>query len=215
MVKQPLHKIWNKRFHPKSKRRVVLLEDLWMDRWKQNILDIKKKQALDLGCGCGLDSLYLYKQGFEVTAVDFSKGALEICKENAPDAELIMHDISKPLPFNREQFGIISASLSLHYFDKSTTHQVLADIHRCLDKNGILMVRLNSTKDIHFGAFGESEIEPNYFMSGGMSKRFFDRQSIEYFFNSYWLKVHVEEMITHKYGPPKQLWEVILKKMDG
>lgn len=215
MVEQSQHRTWNKRFHPKSKRRTMLLDDLWMDRWKQNITDIKKKQALDLGCGCGLDSLNLHKLGFEVTSVDCSEEALEICKENAPEVKLIKHDISKSLPFSTEQFGIISANLSLHYFDNKTTHKILADIHRCLDNKGLLMVRLNSIKDIHYGALGETETEPNYFISEGVSKRFFDRQSVEYFFGSRWIKVHVEEMTTNKYGPPKQLWEIILKKNNN
>ena len=215
MIKHPPHKIWNERFHPKSKRRVILADDLWMDQWKQNLIDITNKQALDLGCGCGLDSLYLSGLGFKVTAIDFSEEALNICKENAPDVNLMRHDISETLPFSKNQFGVISANLSLHYFDKQMTHRIIADIHRCLDKNGVLMVCLNSTKDIHYGAFGETEIEPNFFVSGGMSKRFFDRPSIDYFFNSLWSIIHVEEMTTHKYGPPKKRWEVILKKEDG
>lgn len=37
-------------------------------------------RALDIGCGAGRHSLYLQKQGFDVTAIDNSPGAIEVCK---------------------------------------------------------------------------------------------------------------------------------------
>lgn len=184
-----------------------------MERFKQNILNTGNKNALDIGCGCGFDSLYLFNLGFKVTVVDFSQEALDICQKNVPEVDLVMHDIRQTFPFKNNQFGIISANLSLHYFDEKTTHQIISDIFRCMDNDGILMICLNSTKDIHYGAAGEPEIEPNYILSRGLPKRFFDRASIDYFFGRQWSIFHQEETTTHKYGKPKERWEMMLKKM--
>jgi SAM-dependent methyltransferase len=212
MCNQPSYKIWNKRFQANVHNKSVLLDDLWMDCWKQDILRTENKSALDLGCGCGLDSLYLSNLGFKVTSVDFSQEALDICQKNVPEAELVLHDISQRFPFKNNQFGIISANLSLHYFNEQTTHQIISDIYRCLDEGGTLMVCLNSTKDIHYGAVGEAEIEPNYYLSRGLPKRFFDRPSIDYFFDRHWSIIQSEETTIHKYGNPKVRWEIMLKK---
>ncbi|WP_299531951.1 bifunctional 2-polyprenyl-6-hydroxyphenol methylase/3-demethylubiquinol 3-O-methyltransferase UbiG [Ulvibacterium sp.] len=47
---------------------------------EQKALDLCFGEVLDIGCGTGSHSLYLQQQGFEVTALDYSKGAVETCK---------------------------------------------------------------------------------------------------------------------------------------
>lgn len=39
-----------------------------------------KGRVLDIGCGAGRHSLYLQRKGFDVTAIDNSPGAIEVCK---------------------------------------------------------------------------------------------------------------------------------------
>lgn len=39
-----------------------------------------KGKILDIGCGAGSHSLYLQKKGLDVTALDYSEGAIEVCK---------------------------------------------------------------------------------------------------------------------------------------
>lgn len=43
-------------------------------------------RALDLGCGAGTDSIYLARQGWEVTALDFMPKALEYTRQRAAEA---------------------------------------------------------------------------------------------------------------------------------
>lgn len=44
---------------------------------------------------------------------------------------------------------------------------------------GILLVQLNSTKDVNHGAVGHEEIEPGFYLVNGERKRFFDQDSID------------------------------------
>ncbi len=51
-----------------------------MPQIEQKALELCKGNTLDIGCGAGSHSLYLQKKGFEVTALDSSKGAIETCR---------------------------------------------------------------------------------------------------------------------------------------
>lgn len=51
-----------------------------MPNIEQKALQICKGHVLDIGCGAGSHSLYLQENGFQVTALDSSKGAVETCK---------------------------------------------------------------------------------------------------------------------------------------
>ena len=49
---------------------------------------LQSRRALDLACGVGRHALYLAKRGWQVTAVDSSKVAIEILLERAKELEL-------------------------------------------------------------------------------------------------------------------------------
>ncbi len=51
-----------------------------MPKLEQKALKITKGSVLDVGCGAGSHSLYLQNKGFQVKAIDISKGAIEVCK---------------------------------------------------------------------------------------------------------------------------------------
>jgi len=51
-----------------------------MPQLEKKALELSKGKILDVGCGAGSHSLYLQKKGFEVTAIDTSEGAIEVCK---------------------------------------------------------------------------------------------------------------------------------------
>ena len=68
-----------------SEEDVLLLPYLFrgfseMPSIEKKALELAKGKVLDVGCGAGSHSLYLQGKGLEVTAIDTSKGAIEVCK---------------------------------------------------------------------------------------------------------------------------------------
>jgi hypothetical protein len=76
----------------------------------------------------------------------------------------------------------------------------------------LLLCRLNSTDDHHFGASGHPEIESNYYLVNGEPKRFSDRATIEKLFATGWNVLHLRHELVGRFGLPKALWEVGLEK---
>ncbi|MEO9511914.1 MAG: methyltransferase domain-containing protein [Flavobacteriaceae bacterium] len=52
-----------------------------MPSLEQKALQLAKGKILDIGCGAGNHSLYLQREGFPVTGLDTSLGAIEVCKK--------------------------------------------------------------------------------------------------------------------------------------
>jgi len=51
-----------------------------MPKLEQKALQLCNGTILDVGCGSGIHSLYLQDKGFNVKAIDVSKGAIGVCK---------------------------------------------------------------------------------------------------------------------------------------
>ncbi len=150
-----------------------LVYDDWL-RFYKSILDSCKTKVLDLGSGGGHDASFLIMQGLKVVAVDYSKVSLEIIKKEVPKAEVLMVDISEPLPFQDESFDLVVADLSLHYFDDETIKGIMYEIKRILTFGGHLIARVNSTKDTNHGAGKGEKIEDNFYFVDGCFKRVFN-----------------------------------------
>jgi len=104
---------------------------------------------LDLGCGDGADAIYFSNKGFNVSALDISKVAIEIKSKN-PEIDAKVYDISKHnLPYSDNHFDLIFSRLSLHYFDRFTLTQIVHDINNKMKDGGCfyLTVKTQSLKD--------------------------------------------------------------------
>jgi SAM-dependent methyltransferase len=193
--------------------------DLWLERWLPLIgRCARAARVLELGCDVGRDTAYLARHGFLPVATDISAEALQACARAVPTATLVRHDLRQPFPFPGQSFGVIIGSLCLHYFEWEKTREIVAEIHRCLAPGGLLLCRLNSTRDVHHGATGFEAVAPNlYLVDDGYSrlKRFFDRDAVDSLFGPEWARVAVEEMRIDRYDKPKVVWEVVLRKGDG
>ena len=52
-----------------------------MPEIEQQALKMARGKVLDVGCGAGSHSIYLQQKGLDVTAIDVSEGAVQICKQ--------------------------------------------------------------------------------------------------------------------------------------
>ena len=188
-------------------------EDAWLERWR-NVLDTSQGfPVLDLGCGDGHDARFLTERGFPVIATDFSEKALEITRRTAPAAKTQNVDLTRGLPFPDASFGVIVASLSLHYFPWQQTTEILAEVRRCLQPGGRLLARFNSTRDPRYRAAEKQHIEDNYYLIGGLPRRLLDKQDLDALFEKGWEILAAEERTICRYGGNKLAWEVAAAKV--
>lgn len=172
-------------------------------------------KVLELGCGEGRDTLTLLGLGLgEMTALDLSAEAVRRCQQHSSALHCLAHDLRQPLPFADDTFHVVVASLCLHYFPWPTTQAITAKIHRLLKPSGLLLCRLNSTKDEHYGAVGFPELSPHYYQVNGSPKRFFDWGDVSALFASGWHWIAVEEMQIDRYEKPKSVWEIVLSARE-
>lgn len=73
-----------------------------MPKLEQKALKLAKGRILDVGCGAGSHSLYLQEEGFQVTAIDISKGAIEVAKQRG-----VLHAEVKNILDESERFDTI------------------------------------------------------------------------------------------------------------
>ncbi len=193
---------WDNHYHKKDN--VILNYDGWLDKY----IDIFPESAniIDLGCGSGSDTNFLLKKGFSVYSVDFSTEALKIMKKLVPQARALKVDITDKLPFEDNEFDIVIADLSLHYFEWSITKQIVMEISRILKSGGIIISRFNSDKDYGFGANIGEILEPGLRLVNGRTKRFFSEKNIDELFK-YWEIICKCENITERYLKTKAYWE--------
>jgi SAM-dependent methyltransferase len=189
--------------------------DPWLERWLPLLAErAVDRRVLELGCGQGRDTQILAEAGFHVAAIDLSATAIAQVQAavSVSGSTFYIQDIRAPFPPAANGVGVIVASLSLHYFSWTETLMLAARIRQTLAPRGVLLCRLNSTRDHHFGASGHPEMEPHFFLVDGTPKRFFDRASVVSLFASGWRVLALDEVTIDRYGKPKVVWEAVLEK---
>ena len=171
----------------------------WLE---QSITLFENKNVLELGCGNGIDTKLIAGTATSLVACD-----LLIPESQDSGVEYLALDHSKALPFDTNQFDVVLASLSLHYFHWSNTLEILNEISRVLIKGGTLICRLNSKQDVNFGAIGHPELEPGLYDVNGTAKRFFDREDIVNLFSEKWQLYDLQHTNIDRYHAPKSVWE--------
>jgi SAM-dependent methyltransferase len=183
--------------------------DPWLDKWLALIRETSAGgHVLELGCGNGWDTVDLLSAGCKVIGTDLSMENLVECAASTPDVDLIQMDNGKPLPVADHSVPVIIASLSLHYFSWDVTLQISSELKRCIRTGGLLLARFNSTNDHNYGASSDVEIEPQYYLVGTNTKRFFDEKSVRHFLQGWDIQL-LEENVIQRYQKPKCVWEAL------
>lgn len=188
--------------------------DNWLDKF-EDIIAPCSTPILDLGCGLGNNTFTLYHLGKSVIACDQSEVAVRsIQRKKFSKIEAVCFNMLDKFPFKDDNFDVIIADLSLHYFNKKDTKGVTQEIRRVLKPDGYLLFRVNSVNDTEHGAGKGKELEHHLYSNNGMLKRFFDSMDIKEFFGDMGIEYINEELMT-RYTKSKWVYIVRAKNSKG
>lgn len=120
------------------------------------------KNILDLGCGMGRHTVYLAKQGFQISGFDNSPKGIELAqkwvREEHVTADLRVHDMRERYPYDDNTFDAVVASRVIHHGTIQEIRNIIREISRVLKPGGYLHVSVATQKKQDTEC---TEIEPN------------------------------------------------------
>jgi SAM-dependent methyltransferase len=129
-----------------------------MPELEQKALDLAQGTVLDVGCGAGSHSLYLQDKGFEIKAIDISKGAVEVCtKRGVTNAEV------KNILDETETFDTILLLMNGTgvFEDLANTPRYLNHLKSLLKPNGQILIDSSDIKYMYEDDDGGYWIDTN------------------------------------------------------
>lgn len=198
-----------------KKRRGFPAYDLWLEDYVDILDSNRNEMILDLGCGIGANTRYLLEKGYSVLSCDFSLEALKNIEMYFPTSKVKYLNMLETFPFADEAFSLAIADLSLHYFNHKDTVDILREIKRILKKDGILLARVASVRDYHFGAGKGKALEKNFYFEGDYEKRFFDEEDVKKYFEIIGDVTYEEKTMLRdeeEYQKPKILYQIRVKR---
>jgi ubiquinone/menaquinone biosynthesis C-methylase UbiE len=99
------------------------------------------RNVIDIGCGSGRNSIFLAKEGFDVTGVDFSEVSLGILKNKIKDRKienihLLLGDAEK-IPVKDGTFDAATCHFVLDLHGRDEQKTMINEMDRALKPNGI------------------------------------------------------------------------------
>ena len=110
----------------------------------RGIVPTRSGRAVDLGAGCGFQSIPLARLGFAVTAIDIDRKLLDELSEHAGDSDIaIVH--GNLLDFERHVHGPVELAVCmvdtlLHVESKTVVSDLFAKVHRALEAGGRFVI---------------------------------------------------------------------------
>lgn len=123
---------WSKHYNTKMLNEVVRRIDTGdVQVWAEELLKIcpPKSKVLEIGCGTGISSLWLAKNGRCVTAIDYTEDSIELVREATRtlgiNVNTVLCDAREVLPFNDKEFDYIFQAGLLEHFNTNDQIQLL------------------------------------------------------------------------------------------
>jgi len=103
-------------------------------------------KILDLGCGRGGNTVFLFEKGFNVTAVDNDKEIIEEIKKVYPGINAINKDILD-FDFPEQEYDLVLTMNLLHFFKLEDVKLLINKILKSLKDNGLIYLQVFSVKN--------------------------------------------------------------------
>ncbi|MED1951117.1 SAM-dependent methyltransferase [Brevibacillus centrosporus] len=146
---------------------------------------VQGKRAVDLGAGEGRDSVFLAKQGFAVTAMDFAPAGLEKAKRLAKEMGTTLHTVEGDINqfLLTEPVDLLYSIGALQYIHPENRAKQFKQWQKCTATGGLHVL-------FAFTRHPEVEIAPDW----GKNEYLYDRDELPGYYTD-WETVHTEEMI--------------------
>ena len=106
--------------------------------WERDFLANVRGPVLDLGCGAGRHALHLQERGVDVTGIDVSPGAVEVCRRRGlRDARL--HDLRAPPDDKRWQTVLMMCGNFGLAGGWDETRELLMGLHKACAVDAVLI----------------------------------------------------------------------------
>ena len=154
--------------------------------WPRSAPGVPTGKALDIGCGAGTDSVYLARQGWEVTSLDFIPKALEYTQQRARDAGVdvtpVEADITDWVP--PHTFDLVLDHGLLHNMDPVRYPAYRECVLNALGEDGELVLLhwhplFPGQENGKMGPTRRSREEIKAFFAPELQERFFAREEFE------------------------------------
>jgi len=102
------------------------------------------RNVIDIGCGSGRNSIFLAKEGFDVTGVDFSEVPLGILKSKIKDGKiedihLLLGDAGK-IPVKDVTFDAATCHFVWDLHERDEQKEMIDETYRVLKPSGVAVV---------------------------------------------------------------------------
>lgn len=107
---------------------------------ERRAIRLARGRVLDVGCGAGRVCLYLQKKGLEVTGIDISPKAIEVCKKRGVKKALVL-PIERIGRFKRDSFDtIVMFGNNFGLFGNSKKAKaLLKKMHRITSRDAVIL----------------------------------------------------------------------------
>lgn len=137
---------WSKYFKVYDVLNFVIPYQNLLSSLEQELSLSEKDILLDVGSGTGNLMQFLNKKCGNIAGVDFSDEGINIHREKNPTANIILHDITKRLPFDDDFFTKVVSNNTIYTLEKENQFFVMSEIYRVLKPGGKVVIS-NVKKD--------------------------------------------------------------------